>query len=219
MSTNDAGSESSSGDDNATEIAAANALAAAEESGLPGAPPPVLPPVPVTAVSFAYQGGVGSPFTRLKIGDQNVPLQADRQNGFHWYVVVDMTRSLNVVANAVSTDNHTVPADVKRLVGDPRYFVFVIGNNLRGHLVPQGELYKFLKDVGAGRQFAMMEQTVATTGTGTIVVYAYALGATMTVGDLPGFEVYSDNHHVILNMQFLPVKMPDKVVYAPIQHF
>ena len=35
--------------------------------------------------------------------------------------------------------------------GDPRYFFFVMGNSLRGHQIPQGELYTFLKAIGSGR--------------------------------------------------------------------
>jgi hypothetical protein len=194
------------------DIAAAEALASARMEAAPGAPIADVY-VPATAGSFS----AGGPPTFLCIGTNFAPLSADRQRPFHWFVAVDLTTQLKIVANAVTYDNHTVPQELRALEGDPRYFLFVVGNNLRGHLVPQGDLYTFLKDIGSGRQLANLEQIVGQTGTGTIFHYSYVLAATMAEGDLPGFEASSDVHHVILTMQFMPIKLDDKIIYAPVQ--
>ena len=196
--------------DVATEIAAAEALAA-----LPGAPASG-PLVPATACS-GYPGE-GNP-TFLGVGRNFVNLSADRNRPFYWFVAVDLTTQLNVVANVVSESSGAVPPEIKRLQGDPRYFFFVVGNNLRGHMVPVGDLHAFLKAVGSGRLLAGLEQIATQAGTGTIFRYSYILAATATEGDLPGFEAWSDSLHVYVTMQFVPIRHDDKIVYAPVQQF
>ena len=178
-------------------------------------PAPAGPAVPATACSNSGDG----PWTFLSIGRNSVPFNADRNRGAHWFVAVDLTTQLNVVANVISENNGAVPPEIKRLQGDPRYFFFVIGNALRGHNIPVGELYAFLKAIGSGRQLATLEQIATQAGTGTIFRYTYILAATATEGDLPGFEAFSDVHHVFLTMQFMPIKLDDKIVYAPVQQF
>jgi hypothetical protein len=206
---------SSSPDPNvATEMAAAEALATAEVFRVAGAGP-AGPLVPATACSQSGEG----PWAFLRIGTTNVPYPTDRNRGAHWFVAVDLTTQLNVVANVTSESSGQVPPEIKRLQGDPRYFFFVIGNSLRGHQIPQGELYTFLKAIGSGRQLATLEQIAAQAGTGTIFRYSYILAATATEGDLPGFEAFSDVYHVFLTMQFMPVRLDDKIVYAPVQQF
>ena len=181
-----------------------------------GAPGPAGPPVPATACSNSGDG----PWTFLNVGRTSVPFnQADRSRAGHWFVAVDLSTQLNVVANVYSNNNGAVPPEIKRLQGDPRYFFFVVGNALRGNNIPQGELYTFLKAIGSGRQLATLEQIASQAGTGTIFRYTYILGATATEGDLPGFESFSDVHHVFLTMQFVPIRLDDKIVFAPVQHF
>ena len=194
----------------ATDIAAAEALAA-----VPGAPA-AGPLVPATACS-GYPGD--SNFSFLGIGKNFVNFPIDRNRGVHWFVAVDLTTQLNVVANVASDNNGAVPPEIKRLQGDPRYFFFVVGNNLRGNNIPMGELHAFLRAIGSGRLLAGLEQIATQAGTGTIFRYSYALAATATEGDLPGFEAFSDVHHVFLTMQFMPIRLNDKIVYAPCQHF
>jgi len=198
-----------------TEMAAAEALASAEMAGALGAPP-AGPLVPATACSF-YAGE--SLVSFLNVGTTSVRFNGDRNRPAYWFVAVDLTTQLNVVANVLSENSAAVPPEIKRLQSDPRYFVFVIGNALRGHNTPVGELWAFLKAIGSGRQLATLEQIATQAGTGTIFRYSYILAATATEGDLPGFEAFSDVHHVFLTMQFLPIKLADKIVYAPVQQF
>ena len=180
------------------------------------APGPAGPPVPATACSF-YAGEFNSSF--LNVGTTSVRYNADRNRGAYWFVAVDLTTQLNVVANVTSENSGVVPQEIKRLQNDPRYFFFVIGNGLRGHNIPVGELHAFLKAIGSGRQLATLEQIATQAGTGQIFRFSYILAATATEGDLPGFEAFSDVHHVFLTMQFLPIRHDDKIVYAPVQRF
>jgi hypothetical protein len=197
----------------ATEMAEAEILAGAAMAGAPGAGP-AGPLVPATACS-GYPGDNNSSF--LGVGKNFVNFPVDRNRGVYWFVAVDLTTQLNVVANVVSESSGAVPPEIKRLQGDPRYFFFVVGNNLRGHMIPVGELHAFLKAIGSGRLLAGLEQIATQAGTGTIFRYSYALAATATEGDLPGFEAFSDVHHVFLTMQFMPIKLEDKIIYAPVQ--
>ena len=192
----------------ASDMAAAEALAAT-----PGAAPSG-PLVPATACS-GYPGDNNSSF--LGVGKNFVNFPVDRNRGVYWFVAVDLTTQLNVVANVASDNSGAVPPEIKQLQGDPRYFFFVVGNNLRGHNVPVGELHTFLKAIGSGRLLAGLEQIATQAGTGTIFRYSYILAATATEGDLPGFEAFSDVHHVFLTMQFMPIRLDDKIVYAPVQ--
>jgi len=190
-------------------------VATAEAARAMGAGP-AGPNVPATACSW-HAGDNNTSF--LMVGTTSVRYPTDRNRPAYWFVAVDMTTQLNVVANVTSENSGAVPPEIKRLQGDPRYFYFVIANGLRGHQIPTGELHAFLKAIGSGRQLAGLEQIATQAGTGTIFRFAYILGATATEGDLPGFEAFSDVHHVFLTMQFMPIRLDNKIVYAPCQHF
>ena len=193
-------------------------VATAEVARAPGAGP-AGPHVPATACSsFAAEPSPANA-SFLNVGTTSVRYPTDRNRSAYWFVSVELTTQLNVVANVTSENNGAVPPEIKRFQGDPRYFYFVIGNNLRGHNIPVGELYAFLKAIGSGRQFAGLEQIATQVGTGTIFRFSYILGATATEGDLPGFEAFADVHHVFLTMQFMPIRLDNQIVYAPCQHF
>ena len=153
------------------------------------------------------------------VGTTSVRFPVNRNRTVHWFVAVDLTTQLNVVVNVASDQNRTVPNEIKRLQGDPRYFFFVITNVLRGHHIRTDKLHLFLKAIGSGRQLASVEQIATQAGTGQILRFAYILDATATEGNLPGFESFSDVNHVFLTMQFLPIRHDDKIVYAPVQRF
>ena len=173
---------------------------------------------PIVPATLCSNSGSG-PNTFLNIGKNFVRFPLDnRQTSGYWFVAVDLTTQLNVVANVVNVQGG-VPPEIKKLQGDPRYFIFVMGNQLRGHMVPVGELYNFLKSIGSGKHLATIEQIATQAGTGTLMRFTYLLAATATEGDLPGFEAWSDIYHVFLTMQFIPIRHDDKIVYAPVQQF
>jgi hypothetical protein len=179
---------------------------------------PQAPAGPIVPATLCSNSGEG-PSTFLNIGKTFVRFPNDnRQAAGYWFVAVDLTTQLNVVANVINLGGG-VPPEIKKLQGDPRYFIFVLGNQLRGQNVPVGELYAFLKSIGSGKHLAQLEQIATSCGTGTLMRFTYLLAATATEGDLPGFEAWSDSLHVYVTMQFVPIKHDDKIVYAPVQQF
>lgn len=174
--------------------------------------------VPATALSRYYETNVPS---TLVIGN-NTYGPTPGEGGlnpdapFFWYTVVGL-RTLNVAVNVISQDETSVPPDVQRYAGNTLYFLFFITNVVNGYNIPQGNLYTFLKAVGSGPQLARAEQMIHQLGTSTISKYSYVLAATMDENDAPGFEMFSNTGYVVLTMQFLPVTVDGKTIYAPIQ--
>ena len=133
----------------------------------------------------------------------------------YWYVVVDLT-TLKVVANVTSESNDSVPTEISSYENNSQYFLFFIANSQRGYNVPQGSLYTFLNDIGAGQQLARGEEMIEQLGTGSIRYFSYILAATMDTTDAGGFEIFSYTHPMILTMYFLPVTYNEKTTYAPV---
>lgn len=169
--------------------------------------------VPASIVSRYY---TGTHFSTLAIGKNFYPPQADLSTSFYWYTVVDLT-NLSVPDVAVSTANDTVPANIAKYLGNDQFFLFFAANMQRSSNVPHGALAAFLQQVGSGPALARGEQMINQLGTGNIQLFSYILAATFTVGDLPGFELFSDTVSTVLTMQFMPVTIDGKIVYAPIQ--
>ncbi|MEM9275043.1 MAG: hypothetical protein AAGA80_19065 [Cyanobacteria bacterium P01_F01_bin.143] len=133
----------------------------------------------------------------------------------YWYVVVDLT-TLKVVANVTSDSNDSVPSAVSSYKDNSQYFLFFIANSQRGYNIPQGSLYTFLADIGAGPQLARGEEMIEQLGTGAIRYFSYILAATMNTKDAGGFELFSYTQQMILTMYFLPVTYNDQTIYSPV---
>jgi hypothetical protein len=115
-------------------------------------------PVPATAFSTFFipnpPGGV--PLCELAIGGQSYTPSGQKQNtSFFWLVVVDLT-DLNVVANDVSTDGSTVPADISQYADNSQYFLYAISNSAWASVMPTGNLYTLLQKVGSGEKLASL---------------------------------------------------------------
>jgi hypothetical protein len=172
------------------------------------------PNVPATASSRYFNTW---PATTVVVGKNFSWLPGDPDQVCFWFVVVDMTNNLNVVATAVGTNNSTVPPAIASLAGNPNLYMFVCANVQRSYNLPHGDLYTFLKKAGSGPGLDRLEQIVTQLGTGSVVFFSYVLGATLADNDGVGFEAWSLNHSAILAMQFMPMVVDGKTVYAPIQ--
>ena len=159
--------------------------------------------VPATASSRFYNTWQSS---LLRIGDQWVTssMQSQYDDPWSWYVVVNL-QDLSVAANECSNSTTEVPQTISAYQGKPGYFLFFIANAARGYSIPQGSLYSFLQNVGSSRQLERLEQSIEQLGTGTILYFTYVLAATTDTADLPGFEMSSQNHYSVLNLQFKPI--------------
>ena len=135
----------------------------------------------------------------------------------YWYVVLDLSNNLNVVASELSADNNDPPADIVAMLGNPNYFLFFIAQAVFTGSLPQGNLATFLQAAGAGPQLAILEQTIGQLGTGYLTGFSYVLAATLNDQDLPGFEASSFFEPAILNMQFMPIVVDGNTIYAPVE--
>jgi hypothetical protein len=168
--------------------------------------------VPVTALSSNVYQSVA----QLVVGTNYITPPTVTAPGF-WYVVVDLSNNLNVVANEYSSSNNAPPADIAAMLGNPNYFLFFIGMAPITGMMPQGDLATFLLAAGAGAQLASLEQTIGQLGTGFLSSFSYVLGATLNAQDLPGFEESSLWNPSVLTMQFMPLTVSGQTVYAPVQ--
>ena len=133
-----------------------------------------------------------------------------------WWVVLDLTNDLAVVANETSTDPTSVPTAIAPYLGQSQYFLyFVTLAQITGN-VPQGALHAFLQKLGSGAQLARLEQIIGALSTGAWVNYSYILGATTANDDLPGFETMSLYEPGVLTMQFMPVAVQGQTIWAPV---
>lgn len=169
--------------------------------------------VPASIVSRHW---TGTHFSTLSIGKTSYPPKADLSTSFYWYTVVDLT-NLNVPDVAVSTANDSVPANIAKYVGNSQFFLFFASNMQKSSNIPHGALATFLQQVGSGNALARGEQMIDQLGTGCIQLFSYVLAATFNTEDLPGFELFSPDLSSVLTMQFMPVTVNGKTIYAPIQ--
>jgi hypothetical protein len=169
--------------------------------------------VPASIVSRHW---TATHFSTLAIGPNFYPPKADLSTSFYWYTVVDLT-NLNVPDVAVSPANDTVPPNIAKYLGNDQFFLFFAANMQKTSNIPHGQLYDFLKQVGSGNALARAEQMISQLGTGNIQLFSYILAATFSTADLPGFEVFSPDLSSVLTMQFMPIVVNGKTIYAPIQ--
>jgi len=170
------------------------------------------PNVPVSALS-SFVGA--RPYPALAIGKSFVVYNGPQNVGSYWWVAVDLT-TLNAVQNIATQDGLHVPPQIQQLLGNTQYFLFFMTAwqstmNLMG-----GAIYAFLQQVGAGPQLARAEQLISQLGTGSILNFSYVLAATFDANDVPGYEAFSSQGYSTLTMQFMPITIGGKTIYAPV---
>jgi hypothetical protein len=166
--------------------------------------------VPASALSPT----VNASRAALVIGTNAVqPPTADP--GF-WYVVVDLTDDLKVVANEHSADSANAPAGIAGMLGNSALFLFFIAQRVGSGALPQGDLAAFLDAAGSGSQLVGLQQSISLLGAESFSM-SYVLAATLNDQDLPGFEEASLWNPSVLNMQFVPLEVAGKTIYAPVQ--
>jgi hypothetical protein len=183
--------------------------------------------VPVTVAATIYDYDTSTPTVaspRLGIGSKSVvpspaPPPPNAGMGF-WFVVINLT-DLSVVANEFvlthMAPSSTIPVSVQPYVGNGKYFLFFVTHLATVATLPQGALYDFLIDAGAGPvALPSVEQLFATLGSENVRSYSYILAASMDTGDNKGFEDVSFSRRAILSFQFMPVTVKGQTQYVPI---
>ena len=171
-----------------------------------------MPNIPATALSSAARTGSAA----LAIGGTRIACPQPAAHGY-WYVVVDLTDGLKVVANAFSAESGAPPAEIASQLGNASHFLFFVAQGVGGASLPAGALARFLSEAGSGAELAALQQSTAQLGGDAFPELSYVLAATLNDQDLPGFEAASPWGPSVLNMQFMPLEVGGRTIYAPIQ--
>lgn len=137
--------------------------------------------------------------------------------GGYWIVVVDR-RSLDVVFNEYTQTYDQAPDIGSYDTTD--YMLFVASVQLGTGHVPQGGLYDFLYDNGAGKGLKRIVQVNQTLGCGTLTTVAYTLAGVLGAGtpDMPGVEASSvteAEYVLVMTAELVGVDVDGTTYYTP----
>jgi hypothetical protein len=132
----------------------------------------------------------------------------------YWFVFIDRNNPMNKVQDFVvpGQNNSSVPAGVDQYMTNPEYIFAVATQFLAMNHVPQGPLFDYLTQYGAGRELMRIEQLNSAFGCGSLGRPSYILTSQCGPrGDnLPApaaYEVASITDTPYLTMSLMP--MPD----------
>lgn len=172
-------------------------------------------PVPLTVMS-SRSGQANSAY--VVIGNNSLYQQPPNGAWAYWFVVVDAS-NLQVVYNQLQTAPNVVPN--LGPYNAPGYILMMATLGVGLDQQPQGALFNFLMDNGAGAQLLAVEQIAQQIGCGSLGSFAYSLVTSLGSSGNPGFEAYdvtSPYYAAILTLQLQPVPQPGGgVVYTPIE--
>ena len=170
-----------------------------------------------TNIPVTFSTSIGGNGSELFIGKQKYYTNPKTINSF-WWTIVDLTDPAGKpLLQATSTSNSEPPPEVVAFADDTNAFLFFSFLGVFASHMPTGNLYEFLKKVGSDRQLDRIEQIVEQAGSNFFDVAGYILAATMDTSDEPGFEMLNWNNTALMTMQFMPVEVDGKVIYAPVQ--
>lgn len=154
---------------------------------------------------------------KIAIGDNIFSPPAN--NGGFWVVVVDRY-SLKVVINTVQTANDQAP-DLGSYDTD-QYMLLFVGLSMRTDRLPQGALYAFLIDNGAGAQLNRLEEIERVYGCGVFGAAAYILVGILGPGQpstkgIEGAAIdYAFPTGVVLTLGLLGTQVGSQTIYTPV---
>jgi hypothetical protein len=156
-----------------------------------------------------YAGGI------VAVGNNRLTQQLTNDQGY-WFVVLDAS-NLAVVYNAVQQSGSTVP---NFGVSGPGYLLVVVTLGVTFDNQPQGALFKFLVNNGAGAGLLAIEQLASQIGCGSIGGFCYTFVTTLNDPN-PGFEAYDTpvqtGYTAIQTLSLLAVNQPGGgTAYTPI---
>lgn len=167
--------------------------------------------VPLTVVSGASRS---YPWGQVALGT-NIMTQSPKQRSF-WFVVIDRS-TLEVVYNQMQTDPSTAP-DLGKF-STPDYVLAFASLGMGLDRQPQGALFTFLDQNGAGRELRRIDQVASQLNCGSLGTYGYALVAPLGNTNPSGFELsqLSTENATVLTVQMMPTTISGKTFYTPVQ--
>jgi hypothetical protein len=174
-----------------------------------------LEPVPFTITATErYQTQA-----QMAIGKNQIPLpgQPSGVTGGYWVVVVDRT-TLHVVYNKIVETSDKAP-DIGKY-DTPAYLLFITTMWLGTGFVPQGALYDFLMDNGAGRHLKRVVQLNNTLGCGNWSTVAYCLAGVLgpgvpAMGGVELGDIATGDVAIVMTAQLVPIQVGSTVLYTP----
>lgn len=150
----------------------------------------------------------------MVIGSNNLSIDMKLRN-VYWFVVLDRS-DLSVKANFTTTTNNAVPSQLQPFQNDSQYVMIMTTQNLGTGYLPQGPLYDFLINEGAGTQLKRAEQIYEALNCGTWGWINYAYVAILGDPSTNGFEFLSYYQGAILStLFFFPTNIGGKTIYTP----
>ena len=154
----------------------------------------------------------------IYIGSNSISVSGQNPMNEFWYYGIDLRNPTGSAAfNVLSKSNTEVPNEVLAHQNDENVLLcFMFVNTNTDHL-PQGSVYAFLREAGAGPALARTEQMAEQTGSSIFGFPNYGLAATMLTTDEPGFESVEYFTAGYLTFQLMPVTIGGQTVYTPVQ--
>jgi len=162
-------------------------------------------------LAYTVKGGISpgdSPVVYVGQGSGKQQLGPNQalNNSYWWYFLDNATQKMlyNVVVNGSS--NTSVPAGIDTYMTNPSVFFGVVTQNLSSLYLPQGALYDYLVNYGAGDALNMLEQGNATMGCGYLGQISYTLigqGGPGGSSQPPSYEVSSFYNAAIIQMSLM----------------
>lgn len=149
-------------------------------------------------LAYSIYGTFGDNQPQIVIGPNPRALlfPANAQDDSMWFCVLDANDSTGPrVADYVVPGNRNteVPAGLQQYISSANYIVTLATQTLRASNVPQGALYTFLAQYGAGRELQRLEQFNTARGCGQNDFVSYVMS---TQGGAYGYEQASDTNPV-----------------------
>lgn len=136
-------------------------------------------------------------------------------NNSFWFLIIDRT-TLQVVFNVLQQSNTTLPAGIEKF-NDPRFLLIFVTISLGTLRVPQGPLYAYLIENGAGVALKRLEQISAQLNCGEINALAYCLVDILGEATSLGLESGAyDGMGPVMTLQLMPVVAQGTTYWTPI---
>jgi hypothetical protein len=147
----------------------------------------------------------GAPYIAVGQGPSRTYIKCDTPaDDSYWICILDANKPTQKVKEFVipGVNNSTVPNGLDTYLSNPAYIFALVTQNLGVVHVPQGALYNYLVQHGAGRELQRLEQINTSIGCGSIGNVSYLL--TAQGGSSVGYEQGLIRQPVMLLMSFMP---------------
>ena len=161
---------------------------------------------------------INGQYSEIYIGSAKIPLPGKSPASEFWYYGLDLKNPTgSAVFNVLSKSHTDVPNEVLAHQDDENVLLCFMFVNIPVIQIPQGSMYAFLREAGAGPVLARTEQMAEQTGSSIFGFPNYGLAATMSTSDEPGFESVEYFNPGYLTFQLMPVSIGGQTVYTPVQ--